>query len=183
MNRIIFNFFIATILITCLASCDEETAVFNDSTAFFQHEYRNSAWGISHSGWFIDREGNVRFYNLPIGWNEPDSEGYLTEEELQSNLQSADSILYKVPFIHLTQMVDLIDDIDESRLHQQDSHTNDAGTATLYFYYHDLESDRYKRVLIWSRGDFMQTNVDPDATNLIAYLFSVGLKAGYFIQF
>lgn len=183
MNRGVIKFFIAIIITTGTSSCENDEVELNNGVAFFQHEYHNSAWGFQHSGWFIDREGNVRFYNLPIGWNEPDSEGYLTEEELQSNLQSADSILYKVPFIHLTQMVDLIDDIDESRLHQQDSHTYDAGAAGLYFYYHDVESDRFKRVLIWSRGDFMQTNVDPDATNLIAYLFSVGLKAGYFIQF
>lgn len=175
---------LATVFLSItLISCEKETPVVKNGIVFFQHEYKNYAWGIFHSGWFIDSLGNVRFYNLPSDWKEPDSDGYISEDDLLSNLQFADSILYQLAIDEMSGMVSLIDHIDERRIQVKVRHIYDAGDSSLYYYSWDAQAAKYKRVLIWSRGYFSETNIGISALTLIEKLKVVGSKAGYFVIF
>jgi len=178
------KFLFATfILSTAFISCEKESPLAKNGIVFFQHEYKNYAWGISHSGWFIDSLGNVRFYNLPSDWKEADNDGYISEDDLMSNLQSADSILYQLSLNELNGMVSLIDNIDERRIQVKVRHIYDAGDSSLYYYSWDAQAAKYKRVLIWGRGYYSEDNIGVSAQQLIEKLKVVGGKAGYFVIF
>ena len=174
---------ISTLFLIAIIGCQKEnSASFSEYPAFFQHEYQNSNFPTEHAGWFIDNDGDVKFYQFPVDWVEPDTDGFISAADLTSNLEKADSILYEVPVHHLREMVDLINEIDPDQLTNDNPQPGDTGTASLYYYQWDVEAEKFRRVLVWSHGDRSQINRDKEAFNLIAYLFSIGTEAGFFIQ-
>ena len=106
---------ISLLSIILFASCEKDCPPGHSSEepVYFQYEAKNYAWGIFHSGWYIDQDGKFNYYNLPSEWNEPDSLGYISKEELLENLEKADTVIYQVSEQELDNQVSLIDYVDD----------------------------------------------------------------------
>ncbi|MEO6131037.1 MAG: hypothetical protein ABIQ02_04265 [Saprospiraceae bacterium] len=176
--NIIFSSFLVLLF---LSSCKKEDC--GDPTSltdpvYFQFEAKNYAWGIFHAGWFIDQNGNFDYFNLPDPWKEPDSLGYISKNDLLTNLEQADSVVYSISMHELQNKVSLIDDIDENKLSEIEQVAADTGTSSLYCYKWDNVKGKYKRIILETEGDFRQFNLDPEAQELASWLIALGKEGG-----
>ncbi|HZV70961.1 MAG TPA: hypothetical protein VFG10_15500 [Saprospiraceae bacterium] len=183
MNLLKTSFLLMSLVfILSLNSCDKdcgEPNSFNDPV-YFQYDAQNFAWGIYHVGWFIDKNGDFRSYDLPANWNEPDSLGYISKSDLESNLGKADSIIYHISIPELQNQVALINDVDDDKFSAIENVGADIGTVELFCYKWDEGHNAYKRIRLVTGGDFKQENLDPEAKELAAWLIALGEESGSF---
>ncbi|MEP6647139.1 MAG: hypothetical protein ABJC12_08610 [Saprospiraceae bacterium] len=159
-------------LSSCEKDCTDPITLTNP--VYFQFEAKNYAWGLFHSGWFIDKNGKFDYFNLPASWNEPDSSGYISKTDLLSNLEQADTVVYSISMHELQSQARLIDDVDENKLSEIEHVAADIGISSLYCYKRDSAKGKYKRILLETRGDILQYNLDPEAMELTSWLIAVG---------
>jgi hypothetical protein len=152
-------------------SCEElEYNAPADQPVWFEYNYVNHAWGYQNSGWFIDREGTMRYYNLPESYRLPDSSGYMSLEDLEHNLSLADSIVLQVDSIILEKQIRLIPGAAEGALGDAENIAADAGSSTLSCYIYNDDLDVYRKVKLAQSGDWEQFNLSREAEKLVKWL-------------
>jgi len=168
--------------ITAFSSCEKDCVdgTIDPHPVYFQYEILNYAWGHFHAGWYIDDEGNFNYYNLPQNWNEPDSNGYISEAALLSNFEKADSIIYHVSVESLQNQIAIIDDVDADKYSEVQFLAADAGKMEFYCFKWDKNRSAYQRISLAYTGDFAQHNLDPEAKGLTAWLIAEGEQSGFF---
>ena len=137
---------------------------------YFEYHYTNYAWGYQENGWIIDREGNIRSFNLPVDFRYPDSTGYLTIGDLEHNLILTDSIVGNVDESEFEQYIEYIPAAAEGEIGKSKSIAADAGASVLSCYLYDKEKDAYKFVFLAQSGDWEQFNLSPEAEILVDWL-------------
>ena len=142
---------------------------------YFEYNYINYAWGYHNKGWIIDEEGNVRAYNLPEAWMEPDSTGYIQEEDLLFNISQTDSVIGVVDSTVLIAKAALIPGAKDGKISKQENTAFDAGSAVLSAYYYDAEEEAYIKVFLAMSGDFSSQNESREAKKLVSWLRSFGV--------
>lgn len=155
-------------------SCDNECGndAFFQDPVYFQYDYENFAWGHQHYGWYVDNGGDFNYYELPEDWILPDSNGYISKEDLKSNLHQADTILYHISQNDLLHQINIIENVDEN-LSEIEGGSFDGGTASLYCFRWDKQKMKYQRILLSTFGDFIQSNHDLEAIELNAWLVAI----------
>ncbi len=181
-SGIYFIFLFAIILLgSCEKDCGESDPV-NDPV-YFQYEATNYAWGYYHAGWYVDQLGNFNYYIFPGDWNEPDSLGFISKDDLLSNLQKVDSVIYHISIDALQNQISLIDQVDGDSFSNLQLIGADIGRLELFCFKWDASRSKYKRTLLAYSGDFAQHNLDPEAQELTAWLIAVGENSGFFSWF
>ena len=137
---------------------------------YFEYHYTNYAWGYQENGWIIDREGNIRSFNLPVDFRYHDSTGYLTIGDLEHNLALTDSIVGNVDESEFEQYIEYIPAAAEGEIGKSKSIAADAGASVLSCYLYDKEKDAYKYVFLAQSGDWEQFNLSPEAAILVDWL-------------
>ena len=173
--------FVVISLVSCDKDCGDASPV--REPVYFQYESTNYACGYFQAGWYIDQSGNFNYYNLPADWNEPDSLGFISKDDLLSNLQKTDSVIYHISIDILQNQIALIDKVDENSFSDIQHIGADIGRKDLFCFKWDANHSKYKRILLAYSGDFAQHNLDPEAQELTAWLIAVGEKSGYFSWF
>ena len=141
----------------------------------FQVEYNNYAWGYDHRGIIIDSSGTVRSFTFPENWHHPDTEGYLSESDMNENIEQLDTGMFSIDKNELFKHFSKLQRISEGELSEPKNTANDAGETDFSGYLYDLSKKQYKHVLIKREGDWSIDNNAPDAEEVIRWLMKVYL--------
>ncbi len=172
----------AGLFVACDRDCGGKPVTI-DSFALFQYEFKNEAWGHQHEGWFIDVEGVIGHYELPSVWIEPDSMGFLTEEELDLNMAKADEIIGNVNNADLNTYSELLNQVNPFDLSSFEVVGADGGDGYLYGYQWKPSSGRFHRVLLARGIDYHQRNLDPEAVEITEWLIDIGHRIDPYFGF
>jgi hypothetical protein len=161
----------------CFSSCEKESKIDNSVVhGYFQYSYVNHAWGKTHSGWIIDKYGNVKSYNNPQKWNEPDSLGYITEEQLIDNLSYCNLNINTISSSNLTKYNSLVESASKGKLSNAKPGGNDMGIMSYYCYWYDTAKGKYKQILLSQDGDWSLTNSDYNAIKIDTWMKTIKQK-------
>ena len=142
----------------------------NDRTAIFEIQYINYAWGYQHSGSIIDATGVVREFNLPAEWNFPDSEGYISEADMEENLAQLGEKSCAVSKTEMLKNSDKLIHAQEGKLTTPEHQMCDFGSLSYVGYIYEPGHNRYRYVLIRQTGDFYVENKSREASDIYDWL-------------
>ena len=152
-------------------ACDkEEYAGPGDQPVYFEYHHVNHAWGFTEHGWLIDRDGNIRAFELPENFRAPDSDGYLELEDLEHNLGITDTVIGKVDIEELGRYIDYIPGAARGEIGDARSIAADAGASVLACYWYDPDKEAYQYVFLAQSGDWEQFNLSWEAGRLVKWL-------------
>jgi hypothetical protein len=150
---ILFLFFFVT-------GCKKNYVISDKQAIFFQLEYINHAWGFQHNGFIIDNEGSILTYTNPIGWNFPDKDYCLSENQVIQNIGKCIKSDKKISIEDLQKYTNLINNIASSKVSAQKNVSADAGSLE-FICYQLSESDKiYKGYIIKKEGDYTCENLN-----------------------
>lgn len=162
------------LLLLGLTGCDkdgiEDYEAPEDQPVLFEYRYVNLAWGYFENGWLIDSKGNINSYNLPVEFNIPDSNGYISREDLLHNLNQTDSITFTFGTKDLDYYTGLISGAAKGKVGEAESIAADAGSSVLSCYLYDADKDMYQYIFLASSGDWQQFNQSGEAKILINWM-------------
>jgi hypothetical protein len=147
---------------------------------YFEYHYVNHAWGYQNYGWLVDREGTIRGYAYPDGYNLVTHGDYLSQEQLEFNLSTTDTILGKISPSAFNKHMDLIPAAAEGGLGELQCPGADRGAAVFSCYFYESEMDAYRYVLLSLQGDCEQKNLAKKAGDLADWLEGVLEEYPYF---
>jgi hypothetical protein len=168
-NIIIQAYKFSMILILMPVSGCEKLAD-NQPEAVFLCQYVNYAWGYQNSGFIIDTGGNLRNFNLPGTWNYPDSEGYLSEAEMEENLAGIEEVSCTVSSYDMEYYSHKLLKAQEGKITAPEHRMYDAGTTTWAGYLYEPRKNRYRYVFVRQWGDFYSENLSRDAADIYEWL-------------
>jgi len=175
-------FFLAVVLIS-LIGCFQINDFGRDETdppmlglpLIFQSEYTNYAWGYNHNGWMMDGSGLVKRFQKNAPWVFPDSLGYISEIDMQKNLNVCDSLLEHVSSNELQQYTAKALTCVDGPMTNPKNTMADAGEHIWAFYIYDYKSarKRYKRVILNMTGDWSQENLAPNSKEVVDWMKTI----------
>lgn len=148
-----------------------------DQPVYFEYHFINYAWGYQDFGWLIDGEGKIRSYEHPDGYNLGTHGNYLSLEQLEYNLEQADSIIGEISRSVLDKKKDLIPAAAEGEIEDFQRHGADMGLGVFSCYLYDPVEDAYQYVMLSTSGDHQANNLAREAEKLVDWL--KGLVDGY----
>lgn len=156
-------------ILLCLG-CEKDPDIFpSEQPVYFEYIYMNQAWGYQHSGWLLDKQGNINYYNLPGNWRFAGEDG-ISLEDLNYNLSQADTVIGSIDSETLNEKIQLIEDVIDGEITTPVHTACDAGGAALYAYYYDPGKKLYQPVFLAQSGDFESHNTSTAAVELTAWL-------------
>jgi len=148
----------------------------------FQCYYINWAWGYSHSGFFIDREGKVMvysqsgygFYPHPdnIDWNFTDNQGNISEQALMENMQKTTISNTVIDQGTLKKYADKIYLVKENS-YTEYQNANDMGAFVYVCYQYNENTGTYKQVTLLQNGDWVRKNNNKYAKQISDWLQTI----------
>jgi hypothetical protein len=167
---------VSAILILILNSCElTDEKLTTSQPIYFEYSYINFAWGYQHHGWVIDGDGNIKSYNLPDDWREPDSTGFIQEDDLLFNIEQTDSIVGVIDSTELMEKAALIPGAKNGKITNPVNIAADAGSASLYGYYYNSDEEAYEKIFLAASGDFSSHNESDEGKELVVWLRSFGV--------
>lgn len=175
------NFILSTVLLTLLAGCiqvndfgwAEVRQPFPVQQLIFQSEYTNHAWGYNHNGWMMDSSGLVKRFQKSAPWVFPDSLGYISEKDMQKNLNVCDSLLEHISYYELSRYSSKAKNCIDGPMTTPKNTMADAGEHIYAFYRFEADLKRYKRVILSMTGDWSQENLAPDAKEVVDWMMKI----------
>lgn len=139
----------------------------------FQSEYTNHAWGYNHQGWMLDSSGQVRRFQKTAPWVFPDSLGYISEKDMDKNLSECDSVLQRISYDEFLRYSSKAIKCVDGPLTTPKNTMADAGEHIYAFYRYEADRKRYKRTILSMTGDWSQTNLAPDAREIVDWMTNI----------
>ena len=158
-------------LITLLLAGCEKVQDYNNASVFMV-EFSNHAWITQHSGIMIDSTGYVMQFNLPSTWNWPDDQGFITQEQMQENLDQTEKIICAVTKNDFAKYSSKLLKAENGKISALKNKMNDFGTVQYSGFIFDPDNNRYKRILIKQFGDWERDNSSKEAQALYEWLKS-----------
>jgi hypothetical protein len=158
-------------LLFFIAACETPVdRIPGDQPLYFQYRYVNFAWGYQEHGWLIDHEGNLNYFSFPEDFQEADSTGHISGEDLVHNLGLTDSIISRIDASELAEYIQYIPGAATGKKGELRHIACDAGTSELSCYLYDPGADAYLEVFLAMSGDFEQFNLSDEARVLVEWL-------------
>jgi hypothetical protein len=172
-----YCFFLFLAVFSVFGEKQESQAADAESGKFiFEYCRSNDAPGHILNGFFIDSEGDVWKYDHDAdAWQPSRSDGIFYEFDLKEKYRDAKKTGAAVDKKVLAAMTSLIESASEGELKQRPG-GNDMGAALYIAYLYDSGADRYKHVILSSRGDQIVDNTSGAAKTLTQWLESVFLQ-------
>lgn len=164
--------YLIPILLMALISCKTETPSIAQKILFEQH-YVNYAWLYQNNGYLVDSSGNVRAFDLSrdtIKWNEADKDGYISASKMNENLALCKSVVGKVDQDTLTHYSAKIWNASFGEITKSDIYMADAGSIVYSAFIYEAKTNRYKKIMLKTWGDFMFDNVAPEAKSIYEWM-------------
>jgi len=143
------------------------------SPLIFQSEYTNHAWGYSHFGWMMDGSGLVKRFQKNAPWVVTDSLGYISEIDMQKNLNVCDSLLEHVALSELSYYTFKALTCIDGPMTKPKMTMADAGEHIYAFYRYEADRKRYKRVILNMTGDWSQENLAPNSKEVVDWMKAI----------
>jgi len=143
------------------------------SPLIFQSEYTNHAWGYNHNGWMMDGTGLVKRFQKTEPWVFPDSLGYISEKDMQKNLNVCDSLLEHVSSSDLMYYTSKALACVDGPMTNPKMTMADAGEHIYAFYRYEADRKRYKRVILSMVGDWSQENLAPNSKEVVDWMKAI----------
>ena len=175
------NFILSAVLLTFLAGCIQVNEFVREEVdppmlgrpLIFQVEYTNHAWGYSHNGWMMDGSGLVKRFQKDAPWVFPDSLGYISETDMQKNLNVCDSVLEHISYYELSRYSSKAISCVDGPMTTPKNTMADAGEHIYAFYRYEADRKRYKRVVLSMTGDWSQENLAPNAKEIVDWMMNI----------
>lgn len=164
--------YLIPLLLLVLISCNTENPSIQQKILFEQH-YTNYAWGYQNNGYLIDSLGNVRAFDVSrdtTKWNEPDKDGYISAAKMNENLALCKSIVGKVNQDTLTHYSDKIWEASYGKISKSVSQMADAGSIVYSAFIYEAKTNRYKKIMLKTWGDWMVDNSAPEAISIYKWM-------------
>jgi len=143
----------------------------SEQVILFHYDYSSSS---QHFGYFIDSEGNVFTYNDPPGWNMPDNDLEINQEQLAENTGSAVFSGIKIPEDELSRYAKVIDFIASSKVTGPGKSMTGEGTSQYICYQFDENSQKYRGHLIRSEGNVSRENLNFHSKRVTQWMKEIG---------
>ncbi len=143
------------------------------SPLIFQSEYTNHAWGYSHFGWMMDGSGIVKRFQKNAPWVVPDSLGYISDKDMQKNLNVCDSLLEHVASGELVYYTSKALTCVDGPLTNPRLTGADMGEHIYAFYRYEADRKRYKRVILSMTGDWSRENLAPNSKEVVDWMKTI----------
>ena len=177
MNNIINRTGLSIIcLLLVSAGCKKSYEVSEKQEILFQFEFLNYAWNYQHTGYYIDKEGNVLVYNNPENWNYPDENLIISSEKVAENLKQCKKSGIIISKEELKKHSDLIYNISLSKVTALRNVAADAGSYDYICYQYSEDKGEYLGHLIKRDGDFTCENLNFFAKKLALWMNNVYIK-------
>lgn len=164
----------AASLLLILTACKKNYTISDKQIILFQFDYINYAWGFQHSGYIIDREGNILTYNNPEKWNFPDSDFSFKETQVAENISNCNKSTQKISKDELQKYADYIKNIASSKVTAPKNASADAGSYEFICFQYSENSGSYKGYIIKTEGDFTSENLNFYSKKVVSWMRSVG---------
>ena len=164
-------------IVTFLGSCDQrEVPVPAEQEILFEVYYINHAWGKQHSGFLIDKDGNIKTYKDPADWNFASADKEISVDQIAKNLSKTVLASTKISQEELNEYASRIYTIDQKKLSKPVSVGADMGERVFVTYNYNSVKQTYKQVLISKSGDWESENKDKSAQEIKNWLIEIGKK-------
>jgi uncharacterized protein YceK len=169
------KFFFPAILLVLLTGCFQLVVIEPNEARplIFQSEYTNHAWGYSHNGWLMDHSGTVKRFQKSAQWVFPDTLGYISETDMQKNMNGCDSVLTHISSYELNHFSAKALSCVNGKLTDPKNTMADAGEHIYAFYIYDSHKMMYKRIVLSMVGDFSQENLAPNAKDVVEWMMKI----------
>ncbi|HOB84177.1 MAG TPA: hypothetical protein PK521_09420 [Bacteroidales bacterium] len=161
---------ILLLVLVSLAGCRKNFTLSDDQEVLFQYEYRNHAWGKQHSGYFIDKKGNILIYNNPEEWNNPDNDLMIYQDKLHENLDRCTISDKIIPLYELEKFTRHIPNISSSKVSAVRNTGADMGSHKFICYKFDETFHVYKGYLIKMEGDNTCENLNFYSKKIVSWM-------------
>ncbi|NSW95509.1 MAG: hypothetical protein HPY62_12445 [Bacteroidales bacterium] len=166
MKLSVIKILFAVTLLMPFPGCKKNYLLSEKQIVLFQFEYR----GEQHSGFIIDNEGNVLVYSNPEGWNFPDTNMILTEEQVYENLEKCVFTGKKIPGEELRKYAVHIPNITMSKVTAARNTGAGIGTIRFLCYQYSESTETYKVSVIRTEGDYTSENLNFYSKKVIAWM-------------
>lgn len=172
MKKIILPF-----LILSLFSCKKQTQNnYSAKTIILEAEYINFAWGYQHSSIIIDSNGFIHKYGNTNpdnhDWKPTDNLGYISEVDLQNNLNLCSVLVNTLNLDTIRQCISLIPQVTTNDLTSKENVGADGGSTLFYCYVWNADKQKYKRQFLAECGDNRQLNNDASAQSILHLIWN-----------
>lgn len=145
----------------------------SNTHVLFQSDYENNAWTYTHTGWFIDCQGNCRSYDLNKDSEWHNDDNILNPDELKQNYQHTTISFHQVDLEELNEMYSLAIMAENGTLENVLPHMADAGIQKYSSYRYNENNNYYKKILLHQEGDFNIINHHPNVITLKEWLIQI----------
>ena len=170
-------FFLLLVLLTTLSGCLRPDDIWaednNNGYLIFQSEYTNYAWGYSHNGWMLDNTGQVKRFQKSAKWVFPDSLGYVSAVDMQKNFSACDSVMAQVNSTDFTLYAEKATSCATGPMSKAMNTMADAGEHIYAFYLYEPGSNRYKRTILDTTGDWTQQNLATKSKEIVEWMKTI----------
>ena len=143
------------------------------NNGYFVYSFENYAWGHQQEGWIIDKSGIIKAYINPDKYNQPDSNGYITQEKINENLSICNISKGHFSKELLSYYYNISAAIKADRFSDRVSQGYDVGSMKYYYYAFESVSGKYKAILLCEEGDWATYNKDNNAIKVTSWLKSI----------
>lgn len=154
-------------------SCSDDVVVSNEQEVYFEIHYTNQAWGTQFKGFLIDKQGQVRTYDKPAGWNDIEGKSTLSKEKMEANIGQTTISSTKITPAELDQHIDTSRKIAGDSFSKPANGGADLGLTRFYSYTYNADQKTYTAVLLRQTGNVIIHNQDPNAKEVADWLTKV----------
>ena len=158
------------LLLVLVAACKKNNLISDKQTVLFQFDYINYAWGYQHTGFYIDREGNVLTYNNPREWNFTDNDLVISDMQIAENIARCTPSLVKISKEELQKYSNYIKNIGSSKVTALKNVAADAGSTNFICFQFSEKTGIYKGCLIKMEGNFTCENLNFYSKKVVSWM-------------
>jgi hypothetical protein len=158
------------LLLMLTTACKKNNIISERQTVFFQFEYINYALGYQHTGYFIDKEGNVLTYTNPREWNFPDNDLTLSDKQIAENVAMCSPTSIKISKEDVQKYSNYIKNISSSKVTAIKNVAADAGSSEFICFQLSEKTGRYNGCLIKMEGNFTCENLNFYSKKVVSWM-------------
>lgn len=166
MKEFVFKILLFVILVIPFSGCKKNYLLSEKQLVLFQFDFR----GEKHSGFIIDNDGNIMVYSNPEGWNFPDRDMSLTEEQVNQNLEKCVFSGKKIPREELIKYAVHIPNITMSKVTAARNTGSGIGVIQFLCYQYSESTETYKISVIRTEGNYTNENLNFYSKKVTAWI-------------
>ena len=177
MKKIFQSLLIVVLAVSCTNQKDEEIPSFHQKVLFEMHQ-ASSFMGHQETCYLVDSSGYEFHFqssiNDTIKWNNPDKDGYISLAEMNENLSHCNMLIGTVNPDTLSHYIGKIWAASKGKISESVTEQwFDAGIITYSAFIFDEKTNRYKKVMIKTKGDWMIDNDAPEAEEIYQWMMRI----------